>query len=402
MLFDVRAVRRNGDIVLLQIEASDQQEVAGLVQQQGCAVLGVTPRYTMLRWSANRWVEKHRSNKFPLILFSQELLSLLDAGLSLMEALEALSEKEPRDDLRKTIDKIIALLYEGKTLSAALREISDIFPALYVATVHASEKTGNVSEALGRYVAYQQQLDTVRKKIIHASIYPAILLVVGSLVVLFLMVYVIPKFAAVYEGATSNLPFLSQLLLQWGELLQAHGGRVFTLIAALFCAVVYAASRDRVRAYVFRSLCRIPAIGTRIHIYQLARFYRTLAMLIKGGVPIVRGLEMVECLLQASVRVRLQQTLASLKEGRSVSQAMEAHELTTPVAVRMLRVGERAGNMGEMMERIAVFYDEDTARWVDWFSRLFEPLLMTLMGLVIGVIVVLMYLPVFELAGSLQ
>ena len=401
MLFDVRAVRGNGEIVMLRIEASDQQDAAGQVEHQGCAVLSIKARHTMLRLTGKRFAAKHRST-FPLILFSQELLSLLDAGLSLMEALEALSEKEPRDDLRNTIDKMIALLYEGKTLSAALREMSDIFPALYVATVHASEKTGNVSEALGRYVAYQQQLDAVRKKIIHASIYPAILLVVGSLVVLFLMVYVIPKFAAVYEGATSDLPFLSQLLLQWGELLQVHGWRVFAFIAALLCAVGYAASRYRVRAYLLRSLCRIPAIGKRIHIYQLARFYRTLGMLIKGGVPIVRGLDMVECLLEASVRVRLQRALASLKEGRSVSQALEAHHLTTPVALRMLRVGERAGNMGEMMERIAAFYDEDTARWVDWFSRLFEPLLMTLMGLVIGAIVVLMYLPVFELAGSLQ
>ena len=396
MLFDVRAVRGNGEVVSLRIEALDQQDAEAQMQHQGGAVLSITPVHTMRRWTANR------RTTFPLILFSQDLLSLLDAGLSLIESLEALSEKEPREDIRQTLDKVIARLYEGKTLSAALREMSDIFPALYVATVHASEKTGNISEALGRYVAYQQQLDTVRKKIIHASIYPAILLVVGSLVVLFLMVYVIPRFAAVYEGNTRDLPLLSRWLLQWGELLQAHGGRVFAVLAALSCAAVFTASRHRVRASVFQSLCRIPAIGTRIHIYQLARFYRTLGMLIKGGVPIIRALEMLECTLQVAVRERLQQALASLKEGQSVSQAMETHQLTTPVALRMLRVGERAGNMGEMMERIAVFHDEDTARWVDWFSRLFEPLLMTLMGLVIGTIVVLMYLPVFELAGSLQ
>jgi general secretion pathway protein F len=316
--------------------------------------------------------------------------------------LEALSEKETRAAIRQTIEKLSASLYEGKTLSAAMLALSDTFPALYVATVRASEKTGDISEALGRYVAYQQQLDAIRKKIVNASIYPALLLIAGALVVLFLLVYVIPKFAAVYEGATRDLPFLSRLLLQWGALLQAHGGLVLAGIAACIGGAVFGLSRPALRASLLRSVSELPAIGSRIHIYQLARFYRTLGMLIKGGVPIVRGLEMVEGILQPAVRIRLQLALAGLREGQSVSHAMQVNQLTTPVALRMLRVGERAGNMGEMMERIAGFYDEDMARWVDWFTRLFEPLLMALIGLVIGTIVVLMYLPVFELAGSLQ
>jgi len=146
----------------------------------------------------------------------------------------------------------------------------------------------------------------------------------------------------------------------------------------------------------------MPAIGTRLRLYQLARFYRSLGMLLRGGMPVVPALQMVAGLLQSSLREQLALASAYVREGRSISQSMEEHGLTTPVALRMLRVGERTGQMGEMMERIAAFHEEETARWLERFIKLFEPLLMTFVGLTIGVIVVLMYFPIFELAGSIQ
>lgn len=396
MQFEIKALRGKDEVVLLSLDALDANEAASQARGQGCTVLSVKPQTAFVPWLGRR------RPKFPLVLFSQELLALIDAGLSLVEALEALTEKEHHAEVRSTLEKIVGRLYEGKTLSAAMQEFPAIFPPLYVATVRASEKTGALSEALGRYVTYQSQLDSVRKKIVNASIYPALLMIVGSLVVLFLMMYVVPKFAAVYEGANRNLPLLSRLLLGWGELLQSHGAVVFGAAGALLLGAVYGLSRRPVREALVLKLRQIPAFGERIHIYQLARFYRTLGMLLKAGIPVVSGMEMVSGILQPVLQRRLQLALQSIREGQSISLAMEAHQLTTPVALRMLRVGERAGNMGEMMERIAGFYDEDMARWVEWFTRLFEPILMALIGLVIGVIVILMYLPVFELAGSLQ
>jgi general secretion pathway protein F len=171
--------------------------------------------------------------------------------------------------------------------------------------------------------------------------------------------------------------------------------------AALF-AGLYALSLPQVRAALMRKLWQIPALGERMHVYQLARFYRTLSMLLKGGTPIVNALSMVSGLLQPELRNRLEQATASIREGHAISHAMELYGLTTPVALRMLRVGERTGEMGEMMERIAAFYDEEMARWVDWFTKLFEPILMAFIGVVIGLIVILMYLPVFDLAGNIQ
>ena len=166
-----------------------------------------------------------RPAKIPLVIFSQELVSLLDAGLSLVEAIEALAEKEDeRRRCARPLEQILARLYEGQTLGAALAEHPSTFPHLYVATVRASERTGRLREALTRYIAYQQQVDALRKTLVNASIYPAVLLGAGLLVTLFLMGYVVPRFSSIYEELGSDLPLASRLLLQWGQMLDAHTG----------------------------------------------------------------------------------------------------------------------------------------------------------------------------------
>lgn len=395
MLFEVKALK-NDAVSLLSIEAMSESDAAMVAKNQGYVVLSVK-----LGGAPLDRLMKARS-KFPLVLFSQELLALLDAGLSLVEALEALAEKERHLDAKKVLDAIVARLYEGQPLSAAMLDFPAIFPPLFVATLRASEKTGGMSEAMGRYVAYQTQLDFVRKKIVSASIYPVLLLGVGGLVVLFLMGYVVPKFSVVYEGSKTTLPWMSQMLLKWGVLLQDHGEMVMISAAVLIISGIYGLSRASFRAWLLLQLWRIPALGERMRIYQLARFYKTLAMLLKGGIPVVQSIDMVTGLLQPVLRTRLKEAAVSIREGKPISHSMESHGLTTPVALRMLRVGERTGDMGEMMERIAAFYDEEMARWVEWFTKIFEPILMAFIGGVIGVIVILMYMPVFDLAGSIQ
>lgn len=397
MRFDVKAMRNDQGVLVLPIEAMNESEAAVIAKNQGYAVLSIksTGASSMSRFTKSK-------NHFNLVLFSQELLALLDAGLSLVEALEALTEKERNVESKKVMDSIVKHLYEGQTLSASLQDFPGIFPPLFVATVRASEKTGGMGEALGRFVDYQTQLDFVRKKIVSASIYPVLLLGVGGLVVMFLMGYVVPKFSVVYEGSKTTLPFLSQLLLKWGVLLEQHGKEVMLVVAVSIVAVGYGLSRSFVREWLFLNMAKVPTIGERMRVYQLARFFRTLAMLLKGGIPVVSALDMVSGLLQPGLRGRLKLASTSIREGQTISRAMEIHGLTTPVALRMLRVGERTGNMGEMMERIAAFYDEEMARWVEWFTKMFEPILMAFIGAVIGGIVILMYMPVFDLAETIQ
>ena len=396
MKFHIKALSDAGGVVSIALDAADETDAARQARARGCNVLSLRRASS---WHFARFTRGHR---FPLALFNQELLALLGAGLTLVESIEALAEKEPHSTTRLTLERLIEQLRHGRTLSQAMQEQPYAFPPLYVSTVRASERTGDLTDALKRYSAYESQLEVVRKKVISASIYPVLLIAAGTLVLLFLLAYVIPRFSLVYDEVKGDLPLVSRLLLDGGTFLAAHGPLVALAalaMLALLGRILFAAAARR---WIGATLWRIPAIGSRMRLYQLARFYRTLGMLLRGGTAVVPALDMAAGLLAPALRVRAENARADIREGRTISEAMEKHGLATPVALRMLRVGERSGRMDDMMDRIAAFLDEEIARWVDWFVRLFEPLLMAAIGLVIGAVVILMYMPVFELAGSIQ
>jgi general secretion pathway protein F len=396
MRYEVKALRGDEDLTALQLDAADAADAASQALAQGYKVISIRAQAA---WPV---LFKPRRGHFPLVLFSQELLALLQAGLALVEALETLTEKEQRPEVKQTLTQIIASLYEGHAFSHALQHSPANFPALYVATVRASERTGDLPEALSRYIAYQSQMDAVKRKVISASIYPLLLAVVGGLVMLFLMVYVVPRFSHIYADIGTDLPLMSQLLMRWGQLLETHGTTLLAGTLLVLGSAGYAATRPASKQWLLRKLWQLPGIGRQLHFYQLARFYRSLGMLLRGGMPVLPSLNLVSDLLESGLRGQLVQASARIREGNPMSVAMERYGLTTAVALRMLRVGERTGRMGEMMERIAAFHEEETARWVERFTKLFEPLLMAFIGVVIGLIVVLMYFPIFELAGSIQ
>lgn len=266
MRYEVKALR-DGDVVAkLELDATNAQDARTQAREQGYEVLSVRSLGGLHISLGNRQA------KFPLLLFSEELLALLNAGLSLMEAIQTLAVKETRPDARKVLDQVIAGLYEGRNLSAALERFPAAFPALYVATVRASERSSGLPEALSRYVEYQSQLDLVRKKLISASIYPVLLISVGLLVTLFLLIYVVPKFSKIYQDVGTDLPFLSKLLIQWGTLLEKNGLYLAIGVTAFISAGIYWLRRPATRRWIVSMLWRIPQLGERMKIYQLARF----------------------------------------------------------------------------------------------------------------------------------
>lgn len=392
--FQVKALNRDGSIILLPIEARDAHEATLSAEHQGHAVLSVAGASLLAGLSP-------RGPGFPVKLFSQELLALLESGLTVVEAIEVLAEKERSLSIRGILEGVLSGLREGRTLSTALQERPRVFPPLYVASVRASEKTSNLDEALRRYIAYQEQVDGLRAKLVSASVYPLLLLGVGGLVIIFLLAFVVPRFSRIYEDLHGDLPWLSKVMLEWGRLAENYGLLVGAVALGLIVATVHFLRRPTVRSRVADLLWRMPTIGDRLRIFHLSRCYRTIGMLLKGGIPFTSSLEMVADLLAPALRPRLQAATERIREGMPASRALEENDLTTPVAQRLLRVGEQTGNMGEMMERIAAFHDEEMARWIDLVSRLFGPILMLGIGLMIGMIVVLLYLPIFQLAESI-
>jgi general secretion pathway protein F len=207
----------------------------------------------------------------------------------------------------------------------------------------------------------------------------------------------VPRFARVYEDMSGNLPFFSAILLATGRGVEQHGWMVGLLAVCAAVFGVWGASQASFRAWLIARLWRIPALGERLKVYQLARLYRTVGMLLRAGIPAVRSLDMVSNLLAAHLRPHLALAKRLIEQGRPMSAG-----LATPVAARMMTVGERGGRMGEMMGQIARFHDDEITRYVDWFTRAFEPVLMAVLGIAVGGVVVLMYMPIFELAGSIQ
>ena len=339
---------------------------------------------------------------FPLLLFSQELLALLEAGLNLTEALATLHAKEHQPATGKILSEILQSLSEGRSFSDVLAAYPQHFPEVYVATVRASERTGDLPQALARYIAYQVQFDMIRKKLVSAAIYPAMLLLVGGFVTLFLLGYVVPRFSAVYESSGRDMPWLSTVLLAFGKTIYEHWQMALAGFLAAIVTAGWGVLRPQGRNWLLQQVLRLPWLAAKANEFRLARFYRAVSLLLASGIALPRAIGMVSGLLNTGQQAALAICRQDVERGQSLSAALVKAGLATPVAESLIKVGERSGQMAEMLERTARFADDDFGRWVDWASRLLEPVLMTVIGVVIGTVVVLMYLPIFELAGSLQ
>lgn len=396
MRFLVKGMSDAGAVVRVAIDAGDAAEARRVATGQGLSVLAMRPE-NMLAGLLPR-----TRGAFALDLFTQELISLLDAGLSLVEAIETLAEKEQGAAASATLDELRRHLYRGQSFSYALEQLPQHFPALYVVTVRAAEQTGNIKEALGRYLDYHAQVNRIRRRVVSASIYPVLLIVVGGLVTAFMLLYVVPKFSTIYEGMGSDLPFLTRLLIDWGHLIKSHAVATLVALTLLVAGVLVAATRPELKRWIGSRLWRIPGVGERLRTYELARFYRTLGMLLKSGMPLPKAIDMAGALLSPILRNGLKRAAREIRKGDSVSRAFHKEGLTTPVTLRLLGVGERSGRMPDMVERIASFCEDELTRWVDWFMVLFEPVLMVLIGAIIGLILVLLYLPIFELAENVK
>ena len=394
MEFNLHALDAQQQVVALSLEAASEADARGIAESRGLAVFSIEGKRSMPRLQ--------RAGAFRPALFSIELLSLLQAGLNLVEALQTLAEKDVAGERQQVLSGLVASINRGEPFSKAVAACPEHFSPLYVATIKASERTGNVAEALSRYIAYHEELDKVKKKVVSASIYPAVLVIVGSLVLGFLMFYVVPRFAQVYEDMSHTLPLFSRLLLSFGSFIGRHGFTLFSAFILGVGSIAWALSRASVRSALIQRLWQVPAVGSRMKTYQLARLYRTAGMLMRAGIPAVRALEMVQDLLAAHLRPQLARARSLIEEGHAMSAALGAAGLATPVAARMMAVGERSGDMGRMLGEIARFHDDEVARFIDWFTRAFEPVLMAVLGVAIGLVVVLMYMPIFELAGSIQ
>jgi general secretion pathway protein F len=398
MKYQLRVLREGLAPHQIELDANSLEDAHAKAEQQDLTVLKINAQKST--FGLPRLGQQNQT--FPLMLFCQEFRVLFEAGLSVVEVLHTLIDKETNAAIKLTLLQLLNTVQEGKTLSQAMSIHPNTFPSLFIATIGAAERTGDITEALLRYSHYLENVDLLKKRIVNASVYPAIVISFGMLVLMFLIVYVIPKFSKIYETQVAHVSTSTQLLLGLGKFSQQYG------IYILFCAVALVAIfitliiRPEIQAKFYDTLWRLPFLGEKVRIYHLSRFYRTFSMLLKSGIPVMNGLNMVESLLGSGLQGNLQQAKKHIDEGKHFSHALFEAKLTTPVAMRLFSVGEKTGTLDKMMERAASFHEEQLMRWIDRFTKIFEPTLMALIGILIGGIVLMMYMPIFELASGIQ
>jgi general secretion pathway protein F len=398
MQFTVRALSPENAVSNLELEAPDASAARRQMETRGWTVVSISSAAGSTPATAP--AKAGGRSKFSLSLFSEALHALMSAGLALPEALEALAEREAQGGTRIMLEQLLRGLQEGQRFSDTLAAQPALFPPLYIGIMRAAEGTSDLPRALQRYIDYQKQVDTVRGKLISAAIYPVILLSVGGAVSLFLMTYVVPRFASVYQGRGGDLPWMSRMMLAWGEFAAAYP----LLLAALALGVVAALAIGVPQAIrsgaAARALARLPGVGARLHLYELARLYLTLGMLLEGGIPLITAMDTAAGVASTRLKRAIAMAREAISDGGSLADAFDHHGLATPISLRLLRVGERSGNLGTMLLQSAQFHDGEFSRWIERFSKMVEPMLMAVIGLVVGAIVILLYMPIFDLAGS--
>ena len=376
----------------LDIDADSVAAATAKVQRSGARVLRVeieTPARRPARVSYSQTV------------FFQETLTLLRAGLTIVEAMEALQRKEANAGFREVLAQVLADLREGASFSQALSRQAHLFPPVLVAGVAASETTGGLASTLERYLAYDAKINQIRRKVAASAIYPLLLMVVGGGVILFLVAYVLPKFSVILDGSGREAGGASALLLACGQWIQSHWLGFAVLLGGVLGALAWTCTSAAGRRMLLGKAMRLPVLSGIFQTVGLSRLYRTLALLLDSGIPLVQSLEMARGIVTPAQSGELHKAVERLRSGEMLSDALSGTSLIPPIADSLLRVGERSGALAEMCDKLAEFLDIALDRKVDTFSRLFEPLLMSAIGLVIGAIVLMMYSPIFDLVGSI-
>jgi type IV pilus assembly protein PilC len=388
--------------VLQQVENGfSEKEVRDRFIQQGYLVYSVKDNRNILGLKLGSG-GKVKLDEF--IIFNQQFVTLTKAGLPILMGLDLLRKRQRNPFFRSLLENVRERVKSGQLLSEAFEaQGQGTISKIYTTTLLAGERSGNLEEVLTRYVAYQRITSSFRKKLIASLWYPAILVVALTVMLSFLITYVVPKFAELYNQFDAQLPAITQFLLVIGSTLQHYFYLVVpAIVIAVVAAVLWFRSESGTRVYdVVRF--KVPVFGQVWLKYQVALFSRTLATLLTGGMPLVPSLETASSSIN-SRRISRSVELAgkSVREGRSLSSSLEDTQFFPELAVEMVEVGESTGALPAMLNSVAEFYEEDVQNSLATALTLIEPALLIFMALIVAFVLIALYLPVFSLGSQIH
>lgn len=390
----------DGRLLEREYDSPDEKSLRDGLSRDGYYIFKVKREGSLLLSLKGSFAVKGISTK-ELISFNQELLALTKAGLPIIRSLDTIIERTGEKRFLDVLKDVRESVRGGASLSDAFEKFPQVFPPLYVATIRAGEKSGDIVFSIKRYIEYLKKMEGVRKKIVSASIYPAILVFVAVGVILFLLTYVVPTFSRIYLETGANLPYPTRILISVTTFLKDYFLLFFSMLVAFIVSMsLYARTEDGRRRLDLIKL-NIPFAGGILTGFAISKFARTLSTVLGGGIPLVESLGMVAGVLDNKVlEEKAHNAIRRVEEGSSLTDAVDAEGLMPPLAVKMLGVGEGSGSLGEMLLDIADFYEEEVDSKLSALTTMIEPALMLIMGVMVAAIVIAMYLPVFKLAET--
>ena len=335
-----------------------------------------------------------------LVVFTRQLATMVDAGIAIVQSLQALAEQTPNKVMRDTIRDVCTRVEAGESFSEALQRHPKTFNRLYFSMVSAGEKGGLLAEILARLATYLENTERLRKKVKTALMYPTVVTIVAIGITVFLLVRVIPTFKEVYSGFGAKLPAPTEFMIAISEIVQ-HDLLYLIVLAGLgVWGWLYFIKTPKGREFWDKQRIKLPVFGSIAHKICLARFTRTLSSLIRSGVPILEVLQIVSSTVGNVIMERAIKTAATdIERGEGISQALAKNPIFPSMIIRMMSAGEQTGNIDSMLERVANFLDEEIDTTLSGLMSLIEPLLIVFLGVVIGGMVICMFLPIFNLAN---
>jgi type IV pilus assembly protein PilC len=399
--FLIKAADERGRLLQQVENGYSEAEVRERFVQQGFLVYWVKPRgiYSggRLRLSAG---SKVKPSQF--LIFNQQFLTLIKAGLPILNSLDLLIKRQKNAKLRTLLENVRDRVKSGELLSDAFAAQA-AFPKIYTTTLLAGEKSGNMEEVLSRYIAFQRMALTFKKKLAVSLVYPALLVTVVLCMLVFLITYVVPQFAKLFESLDAKLPAITVVMLAIGTNAQQYAPYVLIGLVVIAALIWRWKETDKGAERIDRTILALPLLGDIWLKYQVANFSRMLSTLLAGGMPLVPSLETAGASMSSRrILNGVHDAAGRVREGRSLARSLEEQKMFPDLSVEMIEVGESTGALPAMLNSVAEFYEEDVQTALGAAMALIEPVILIIMAVFVGGVLISLYLPIFTLGSGIH
>ena len=398
--FVLKYADTRGEIHQQVATAGSEKELRDRYTQQGFLIYSIKTKGALSSGLSIGRRKKLNIEKF--LIFNQQFVTLIRAGLPILKALDLLADRLTDPKLGPYIKSVRDEVRNGTLLSDAFR-MQGIFPKIYVTTVMAGEKSGSLGEVLDRFITYQKLSLAVKKKVMVSLMYPSVLIFLTLCLMVFLVTYVVPNFAQLYTSMQAQLPKVTVILIAIGTTARNYILIVFAAVIGLIVFYRYWAKKDSARTRIDSIKIKVPLLGDIWVKYQVAQFSRVLSTLLTGGIPLVQGLETAsDSLGTPLLRRALDKASKMVKEGQALSASLKTTGIFPPLSIDMIEVGESTGALPTMLTSVAEFYEEDVNTRMAAALSLIEPAIMIFMGCFVAFVLIALYLPIFSLADTIR